>query len=349
MLQGCQLLAGAEFYVAIDNKGLWPQLVALPSGEIAAFVYNEPSHGVGHGDVEMWVSRDDGRSWAFRSQVSDHAGQPQGVRMNHASGVNARGEPVVLVSGYRTGQDWPPMRAQLCRSKDMGATWERSETAVDLVPFGRMALGPDGRLWCGMYRFESRVPRRRTSHLLASADGSAWDTVAGLEGNMSETALLRPRSGAWLAAARVTAENPMDSSLPHGQGVRLFRSLDQGASWDAGVMISPQGQDNADLLELADGRIVCAFTSRIPGLFGVTMRVSSDGGATWSLPKPLITCPATDWRRTDCGYPSSVQRADGTVVTACYFGPKKPEWASHTVPWHQRYHMCVARWRPSSL
>jgi hypothetical protein len=37
----------------------------------------------------------------------------------------------------------------------------------------------------------------------------------------------------------------------------------------------------------------------------------------------------------DCGYPSSVQRADGKIVTAYY---------SQAVENHDRYHMGVAIW-----
>jgi hypothetical protein len=59
--------------------------------------------------------------------------------------------------------------------------------------------------------------------------------------------------------------------------------------------------------------------------------------------------PAT----ADCGYPSSVQLSDDTVVTAYYFGPKHKSYAIETtpggLPWHCRYHMGVARWRPESL
>jgi hypothetical protein len=39
----------------------------------------------------------------------------------------------------------------------------------------------------------------------------------------------------------------------------------------------------------------------------------------------------------DCGYPSSVQRPDGTIVTAYY---------SDGAPDHRRYHMGVALWNP---
>jgi hypothetical protein len=39
-----------------------------------------------------------------------------------------------------------------------------------------------------------------------------------------------------------------------------------------------------------------------------------------------------------------VQLDDGSIVTAFYFGPKHPKYAAHTLPWHQRYHMGVAKW-----
>tara|TARA_B100000700_G_C14263259_1_gene498071 strand:- start:67 stop:504 length:438 start_codon:yes stop_codon:yes gene_type:complete len=136
----------------------------------------------------------------------------------------------------------------------------------------------------------------------------------------------------------------MDGALPHGSGETLIRSKDEGKTWTEPKLISPQGQENAQLLELKDGRLLCSFTSRIPGLFGVVLRMSENGGDSWSIPVVLISCAARDWHKTDVGYPSSVQLDDASIVTAYYFGPKKPEHAAHTLPWHQRYHMGVAKW-----
>ena len=147
-----------------------------------------------------------------------------------------------------------------------------------------------------------------------------------------------------LAAVRTPCLDRMDGVLPHGSGEQLFRSEDEGKTWSPGKPLSPQGQENAHLAELADGRILCSFTSRIPGLFGVVMRLSDDRGDTRSAPCVLMSFPARDWHRTDVGYPSVVQLSDGTLVTAYYAGPKKPEWPEAGVPWHQRYHMGVARW-----
>jgi len=344
-VNGCHLMPGAEFYVAIDNKGLWPNLTKLPNGELAAAIYNHPSHGYGsNSDVELWVSKDEGRSWAFRSQVTDHADNPNAIRMNHAVGLNAAGELVAIVSGYHERQRLPFLPLQLCISSDLGKTWDRSILDIDQVPFGDILLMPDGRLICSMYRRDSQQPKRRKSSIFFSQDGGrSWGGEV-LVADTSETHIIRTEKGILLAAGRTGCLDSMDRVLPHGSGELLFRSEDDGKTWSPGKPLSPQGQENAHLLELKDGRLLCSFTSRIPGLFGVVLRMSEDGGERWSVPVVLISMPGRDWHKTDCGYPSSVQLNDGTIVTAYYFGPKKPEWAAYGLPWHQRYHMGTARW-----
>ena len=349
-LSGCQLLRGAEFYVAIDNKGLWPNLTKLSSGALAAVVYNHPSHGLGSGsNIELWVSDNDGRSWSFRSTASDLGDDPQAIRMNHAVGRRADGTLVALVSGYQSGQRLPFLPMQGCLSEDEGRTWQRHLLPNDGVPFGDVLALPDGRLACSFYRRISSSPKRSEAFVAHSPDGGhTWGegtTIA--EG--SETHLLRCRDGTWLAAVRACCPDRLDGSLPHGGGEWLFRSTDDGQTWSDGKPISPQGQENAHLIELHNGALLCCFTSRTPGLFGVVARRSEDGGLTWSRPVVLIASPADDWHKTDCGYPSSVELDDGIVVTAYYFGPKRPEWASCGLPWHQRYHMGVTRWRPDCV
>ena len=347
-VNGCHLMPGAEFYVAIDNKGLWPNLTKLPNGELAAAIYNHPSHGYGsNSDVELWVSGDGGRSWGFRSQVTDHPDNPNAIRMNHAVGLNADGELVAIVSGYQERQKLPFLPLQCCISKDQGATWERRILDIDYVPFGDIFALPDGRLICSMYaRIDGQPIRRKCAIFFSEDEGRTWGNETRVA-DTSETHIIRSQTGVLLAVGRTSCVDSMDRVLPHGSGQMLFKSEDDGETWSPGKPLSPQGQENAHLLELKDGRLLCSFTSRIPGLFGVVLRMSADKGESWSYPVVLISMPARDWHKTDCGYPSSIQIDDGTIVTAYYFGPKKPEWAAHGLPWHQRYHMGVARWNLS--
>ncbi len=350
MLNGCNLLAGAEFVVAIDGKGLWPNLTPLPGGEIVAAVYNHPSHGMGSGsDVELWVSGDGGWNWTFRSRVSDHTHEPNSIRMNHAVGLNAAGELVALVSGYHEGQRRPFLPLQRCISSDGGRTWERVLLDNPCVPFGDIVRLADGRLACPAYEVLSQAPKRCSWILLSADGGRTWPDRVPVAEHVSETSLLVCRSGTWLAACRTACPDTMDDALPHGSGELLFRSTDAGRTWDAGKLVSPQGQENGHLLELRDGRILLSLTSRIPGLFGVVLRLSDNEGQTWSKPVVLLSAPFSDWRKTDCGYPSSVELEDGTIVTAYYYGPRESAPARYGLPWHQRYHMGVARWRLSCL
>ncbi len=350
-MNGCQLLPGARFYVAIDNKGLWPNLTKLPGGEIAAAVYNHPSHGYGdNSDVELWISADGTVNWKFRSKLSSHPEEPDGIRMNHAVGLNGEGHLVALVSGYHKGQKLPLLKLQRCISKDNGRTWDRQLMGLDVVPHGDIFALPDGRLVCPAYRKLPGEGRRRKASVIFSSDGGrTWGGEQTTADDVSESFLLRRGDGEWLAVCRTSCRDRMDGALPHGSGESLIRSRDEGKTWSEPKLISPQGQENAHLLELSDGRLLCSITSRIPGLFGVVLRMSNNGGDTWSLPVVLISCPARDWHKTDCGYPSSVQLDNGSIVTAYYFGPKHPKFAAHTLPWHHRYHMGVAKWDLSML
>jgi len=123
-----------------------------------------------------------------------------------------------------------------------------------------------------------------------------------------------------------------EPDVTFGASVRLFRSTDQGRTWTAGPHLSQPSQHPGHLLELADGRILLTYGSRIPRLRGVCGRVSDDGGENWSPPFMVVG----GLLEGDCGYPSSVQVEDGEIVTAYY---------ANCAPWHRRYHMGVVRWR----
>ena len=88
---------------------------------------------------------------------------------------------------------------------------------------------------------------------------------------------------------------------------------------------------NGTLLRLRDGRLLLSYGNRVPGHLGVLAKLSADGGRTWGAPLRLARS-----LEADCGYPSSVQRADGRIVTAYY--AKRAEN-------HERYHLGVAVWQ----
>ncbi|MEZ6046018.1 MAG: sialidase family protein [Planctomycetaceae bacterium] len=155
-LEGVYMNPKAEFWVAIKGKGNWPKLKQLENGELIASFYNHPSHGFGNGDIELWVSSDEGRNWAYRSTVTDHSADPEHCRMNHAVGKTADGRLIIMASGWSKGRSLPILPAQVCISDDDGRTWQRHEIDNRDIPFGNIILAADGRLVVGMYDVDPR-------------------------------------------------------------------------------------------------------------------------------------------------------------------------------------------------
>ena len=345
-----ELPDGAYHVVTALEHCAWPNLTMMPSGEIGAVIYSHPSHGWHEGDPELWVSEDDGYAWGLRSQVTQHV--PPTVRMNVAAGMNADGEMVALVSGWSLQGEEREGRGVVLKpwvsiSEDNGHTWEHvSEVAPAegevpgfigepvLIPFGDVQVnGDECVVSCyGSADWGNDVARH--SILLRSADGGrTWGdaSVIGV-GNYNETDVLVPSSGGpWLALCRTAAVRTDEPGVAFGANVRLFSSQDRGRTWQAGEHLSQPSQHPGHLLELADGRILATYGSRIPRLRGGLGRVSDDGGATWSAPFVVVG----GLLEGDCGYPSSVQVPGGDIVTAYY---------TNCAPWHQRYHMGVVRW-----
>ncbi len=95
-----------------------------------------------------------------------------------------------------------------------------------------------------------------------------------------------------------------------------YYSPDLGQTWQArprAVEDTGEGNPSA-MLKLADGRVCLTYGVRAKP-FGMRAKLSSDQGQTWS---PEIILRADGGGR-DLGYPRSVQRPDGKVVTVYYF------------------------------
>lgn len=320
-------------FVAIDNVCAWPNLTRLPDGTIIATIFNQPSHARAEGDVECWSSPD-GEFWKKAGTATAHG--PMANRMNVGVGLTKGGELVVLSAGWTlkpAKQGRPalgnvlPICASL--SKD-GHQWEIHSNAFpvldsdisSIVPFGGIFPADDGSLRGAVYGNSNRVPC--VWMVSSDAAGKNWKLRSLICSNHNETAIFPVAPHEWLAAARHAGD---------AMGVDLYRSQDDGKTWDAGTRVSGGNEGPANIIRLADNRLLLACGNRNPGHFGVTVRFSSDNGASWTASQALVD----DLLTWDCGYPSSVQRADGNIVTAYY---------SHFAPDHQRYHMGVVIWPP---
>jgi len=333
-----------ERYIAIDNVCAWPNLTRLPDGAIVAVIFNQPCHGLWAGDVECWGSTDEGRTWKRRGVPAPHESGTN--RMNVAAGLAGNGDLIVLASGWTNRpelaapgaeQEWRPaglpaseiLPAWVCRSRDGGRTWDRSgsidfppraEGFAPPIPFGDIVRCVDGSLGVGVY---SRNPDpqigRHAFFLRSRDDGVTWGSPVPVAEGHGEPTFICPGGRRILGACRQ-------------RQLSLYVSEDTGVTWKNHGPLTGPGELPGHFLGLKDGRILLCYGIRHLGFYGIGARVSDNGGTVWSTPMRLVDLEDA----YDGGYPSSVEAADGGIVTAYY---------ARGVSAHTRYHMGVVRWR----
>lgn len=97
--------------------------------------------------------------------------------------------------------------------------------------------------------------------------------------------------------------------------LEAFVSPDDGRSWH--MVDKPKinnGGNPASLTRLKDGRIAMVYGWRHEP-YGIRARISSDEGLSWG-PEFILRDDGRSW---DLGYPRTIQRADGNLVTVYYF------------------------------
>lgn len=334
----------------------WPRLNLLPDGRtLAAAIFNQPNHGHTAGDVECWLSGDGGTTWSLAAAVTQH--EPGTIRMNHAAGVAGNGDLVVLTGGWsdRYPAGTPRARGKfryatlapwISRSPDGGHSWLVSHdfpattpAGAPGTPFGKVERAANGDLCVAVYStngpWEKYEQRKFRSFLYRSRDdGHTWGDPVVIGPDSNETTILNLGGGHWLAAARIgTGVEKKDQLL-------LAESKDDARTWTIKRTMTGFQRVTGDLFKLSDGRVVFSFGERASpfGHRGLEAVISSDEGGSWSAPVRLA-----DWNGLDGGYPSSVQRSDGQVVTAFYSSalPGEPADSYHG------YHLSILVWDPS--
>ena len=188
----------------------------------------------------------------------------------------------------------------------------------EFIPFGDIIQAKDGTLCVSGYAQTPGITGY-TYHcyfLRSRDDGHTWAVESTIAKDHNETAFANcptergsPRRGS-------TAWTSMRRAITGRHGSRGARRPDT----------TPRS-----LPPVADGRLLLTHGDRRPGARGVGMRLSSDGGITWSS----ASTPIASSLSGDCGYPSSVQLPNGRILTAYY---------SQRTPTHPRYHMAVVFW-----
>ena len=334
-------------YKAPDHYANQAIVALLQSGEVVV-VFNE-ERGLAHADngfTSLIRSRDGGRTWDPASyQVVLPATELEG---NWDPAITQLFDGTVLVNVcltayFQRGMAWegPQYDAgaylrykgwtgtAILKSADDGRTWSRpipvncrpmrhggTRCPVLELPDGGLLLPVYGMKYAdGLYASDD-VTR---AYLVRSDDGGDnWEYFATLAydpahiTSFSEPALLRLRDGrliCTLRAHRAPAQRP--------DNIYLVVSEDDGHTWSQPRRLNLWGFPT-HLIHLQDGRVLMTLGYR-RGEFGVKCCVSEDG-LTWDAARVFTVHrggQGPSWERTwwHTGYPSSVQLADGTILT----------------------------------
>jgi len=106
------------------------------------------------------------------------------------------------------------------------------------------------------------------------------------------------------------------TAVRHRPFIDAYRSTDNGKTWSFVNKPAPNtGRGNPpSLTRLKDGRLALTFGFRAEP-YGIRARLSSDSGDTWGE-EMILRKDAAVW---DLGYPRTVQRPDGKIVTIYYY------------------------------
>ncbi len=97
--------------------------------------------------------------------------------------------------------------------------------------------------------------------------------------------------------------------------IEPYRSLDNGLSWSLEKDNTIDNAGNpAHMVKLKDGRLALTYGFR-HAPYGIRARLSEDKGKTWSS-EIILRDDGGNW---DLGYPRTIQRDDGKMVTIYYF------------------------------
>lgn len=320
----------------------WPTLTRRKSGELlVVWSGGREGHICPFGRVEMMVSRDEGTTWHWPQTLID------GPSDDRDAGVMETARGTLLVTTF-TSLAYEPMlnkaagkesgaagawaadrlsRWQLAhnringeqrqkelgewmiRSTDGGITWSARYPTIVNSPHGPTQLSDGRLLYAGK---ELWTKERRIGVCESTDDGQTWKWLAEFPTRSGDSKVIYHELHAIEAAdgtliAHIRNENKTD----YGETFQS-ESTDGGKTWSVPHTIGVWGLPSF-LTRMRDGRLVMSYGHRRAPL-GNQARISQDHGRTWS--EPLIV--SGDGAKGDLGYPSTVELADGSLLTIWY-------------------------------
>lgn len=295
-------------------------------------------HNIDHDRPEEHLlarSKDGGKTWSIENPAKQHVLiGTAGMRHGTVPTDYTEPEPTDCPGGIDFTH---PDFAMTCRmagvhtgvsrfyySYDRGRSWKGP---FRLPLFGQKGIAArtdyvvNGEHDCLLFLTASKSNNREGRPIcVRTADGGkTWKLVATIGPEpkgysiMPSTVRLSPRE-------LLTTVRRLEDGERRRSWIEAWASADDGESWSLlGEPVPDTGEGNPPhLIKLGDGRL-CLTYGRRAEPFGIYARLSNDGGKTWGEPITL----RDDGGSRDIGYPRSVQRPDGKVVTVYYFWDKK--------------------------
>ena len=318
------------------NYFAWPTVTRLQDGRLAMVASGfRVQHVCPFGKVVMCVSEDEGATWSLPTPVLD---TPLDDR---DGGILPFGENSVLVTSFNNDaavqKRYNPDKAYFNAYLDTMLTPELTgqylgSTMVVSHDGGRHfgpvyklpvtsphgpCLTPDGHiLYVGTYFDYPDGPK----HDKSVACYEIWpdgryalrgeiENCDGLAGCCEPHAICLP-DGKIIVHIRVSCYDPAHRMLTLYQS----ESTDGGRHFTTPKRLLPDlGGAPAYLTRLRDGTLLCLYGYREKP-YGIRAMVSRDDGETWQTDLTLYEDGPTD----DLGYPSTVEREDGRLLTVFY-------------------------------
>ena len=316
-------------------------IMRLDNGELLLMAREATEHIARDGGVIMLRSTDNGKTWGEKQVIAGI----KDLDEREGCGIQLK-DGTLLVGVYfnalykadgeyewnwqknvKFGQGKRILGTYIITSKNRGRTWSppmyvdtKGMPFTDLEgPADAPIEMPDGSILMPLMAYNVRgdITNKAAVLLKSSDQGKSWQYVSSIAedpggklGMFGEPGLVRTRSGRLIAGLR--NEGPENR-------IWTTYSDDDGRTWKP-VTPSPMVGHPADLIQLADDRILCTYGARSrrhsdPG--GIRAAFSEDNGETWRIEREVQI--RRDFLNLDIGYPESIQLADGRVMTVYYF------------------------------
>jgi predicted amidohydrolase len=293
-------------------------------------------------------SRNGGRSWTIEDPSGGGVLVPMGKALHGIAPPDSKAKPWQECPGgidfthpdfaltvRMTDANAGP--ARFCFSYDRGRTWQGPYRLPNFDQPGIAARTDyivNGKHDCSLFLTAAKRNGREGRPLCVRTvdGGKSWKLVGWIGPE--------PQGYAIMPSTVRLGEHELLSAIRCRNGkngwIELYRSLDDGAQWKHESTPVPDtgGGNPASMIRLKDGRVCLTYGVRAAP-FGIRARLSNDAGKSWGNEIML----RDDGGGHDVGYPRSIQRPDGKVVTVYYF---------HDTPRSERY-IAATIWDPNQL